>query len=100
MPREERFGIGSKIDSLFIEMLDYLRMSSYASGEVKLTSLTNAIVRIDGLKFFLQLSWEVKLIAQGPYVELASVVEEIGKMVGGWRKGLYAKTPAPKAREK
>jgi len=95
MPREERFGIGEKIDNLFLDTLDGIRIATFTSKETKLSALAAVALRIDGLKFFVQLAWETKLIPQTQYVALGTAIEEVGRMVGGWRKGLMTKTPAP-----
>lgn len=101
MPREERFGIGEKIDVLILDTLDSLRIATYATGEAKLSALTNAALRVDGLRFFIQLAWETKLVASTPYTTIGKNIEELGRMIGGWRKGLVSKTLAPtSAREK
>ncbi|MEK7155383.1 MAG: four helix bundle protein, partial [Patescibacteria group bacterium] len=89
----ERFGIGEKIDSLFLTTMETLREATYASSESKISLLGKAIRSLDSLRFFLQVAWEIKCIANTQYASLGSEVEEIGRMVGGWRKGLVAKTP-------
>ena len=100
MPHVERFGIGSKIDWLFLEMLDGLRKATYAPLHEKIACLESIIKTIDGLRFFLQLSWEISLIHTTRYTVLAKEVEEVGRMVGGWRKGLLTKTSATNAEER
>ncbi len=94
MPREERFGIGEKIDGLFLETLDGLRIATFTNLERKLAALQIVSLKIDGLKFFLQLAWETKLVSRNHYATLGEAVEEVGRMVGGWKKGLHTKTPA------
>jgi hypothetical protein len=49
--------------------------------------------RLDILKFFLQIAWENKSIHSERYVEISQKLEEIGRMLGGWKKGLQKKTP-------
>jgi hypothetical protein len=95
MPREERFGIGEKIDGLLLDTLDGLRIATYARGEQKLSALAAVSLRVDGLKFFTQLAWETKLVSREHFAELGETLDEVGKMVGGWRTGLQSKTPAP-----
>lgn len=57
--------------------------------------LGKIISRLDILKFFSQLAWENKLIPNDKYIKLSERLEEIGRMLGGWRKGLLEKkTPA------
>jgi hypothetical protein len=91
MDRTERFGIGEKIDSLLLHALESLRAASYASTEKEL-HLRRAIQALDSLRFFLQLAWESKLIPSKHYETLGVMIEEVGRMTGGWIKGLRAKT--------
>ncbi len=57
--------------------------------------LGKTISRLDILKFFLQIAWENKLIPTEKYAEFSKRFEEIGRMLGGWKKGLSEKkTPA------
>ncbi len=93
MPRTEQFGIGERIDTQFLTLLDILRRASFASLENKIALLNNAVGTTDSLRFFLQIGWENTLLRLNQYVPLAHEIEEIGRMIGGWRKGLLAKNP-------
>lgn len=55
--------------------------------------LNKAITRLDVVKFFVQLTWEDKLISNEKYADLLGKLEEIGRQLGGWKKGLQTKTP-------
>ena len=44
------------------------------------------------LKFFLQLGWEHKIIDHKSYGALILILDEIGRMLGGWKKNLGDKT--------
>lgn len=93
MAREERFGIGGRIDGHLLDLLETLRKASYTETARKPVVLGHAIGILDSLRFFLQIAWESKLIHPQQYAELAKHVEEIGRMTGGWRKGILSKTP-------
>lgn len=93
IPKTERFGIGQKIDHLFLEILELSFASSYLPPEQKVIALGKTISRLDILKFFIQLAWENKLVPTDKYAELSKKLEEIGRMFGGWRKGLQQKLP-------
>ena len=73
-------------------------MCVYLPPEPKILLLGKAISKLDTLKFFMQLAWESKLIPNEKYINLSGKLEEIGRMLGGWRKGLENKeknkTPA------
>ncbi len=93
MARDERFGIGKRIDELLLSALEQLREASYSSGSGKITLLGKILQSTDLLRFFFQLAWEGQILQQRQYILLAENTESLGKMVGGWRKGLIAKTP-------
>jgi len=90
-PKTERFSLGQKISQTFLEVLELTFTASYLSFEQKIVLLTKASSRLDILKFFVQLAWEGKLISTEKYIELSKKLEEIGRMIGGWRKGLLQK---------
>jgi hypothetical protein len=92
-PRTERFGIGQKIEHSFLSVLELTFASVYLVAESKILMLSKTIAKLDNLKFFMQLAWESKLIPTDKYSKITESLEEIGRMLGGWRKGLQ-KTPA------
>lgn len=93
-PKVERFGIGQKIEQSFLFVLEMTFTAAYLPPEQKIILLGKAKSRLDILKFFAQLAWEAKLIQDNKYLELSKKLEEIGRMLGGWKKGLESKTPA------
>jgi len=92
-PRTERYNLGRRIDLVFLEVLELSFTASYLPPEQKIIFLSKAISRLDILKFFLQLAWENKLIPLKKYSGLSQNLHEIGRMLGGWKKGLQKKTP-------
>lgn len=100
IPRTERFGIGMRIDSTLLDLLMTLRRAGFASGERKIALLEIAIGKIDDIRFLFQILWETRLISNEQFIQFGQKIEEIGKDVGGWRKGVLAKTPPPRVEEK
>ena len=92
LPKCERFGLGQRVDLLFTDLLDILQKASFSPIETKISLLGGSLIKIDSLRFFIQLCWELKLIPSKQFTTLGKAVESIGKMVGGWRKGLLTKT--------
>jgi hypothetical protein len=93
-PRVERLGIGQKIENLFLSVLEMTFSSAYLSLEPKIIMLGKTISRLDVLKFFIQLAWENKLISTEQHIELSQKLEETGRQLGGWKKGLETKLTA------
>ncbi len=90
-PKVERFGIGQKIERSFLDALELIFLSSYLPPEQKLPLLTKTVTRLDVLKFFLQIVWENKLLTTLQYSALLMNIEEVGRMVWGWKKGIEDK---------
>ena len=99
-PKSHRFTIGSKIDTLFLEAIEYAFVASYTNVAEKQPFINKSIVRVDLIKLLLQLSWEIKALDNNKYIVLSERFVEIGKMLGGWKKQLINKTPAEKPQEK
>ena len=98
--RTARFGIGLKIDNLFLEILELIRKAVYTPINKKIIILEEISGKIDSLRFFFQLLWETKLVSNKQYISLGAEIENIGKIIGGWKKGLISKTSAIKAEER
>jgi hypothetical protein len=58
--------------------------------------VSQAIGKNDLLKFFLQIGWEQKSLDHTHYGSLVLLLDEVGKMLGGWKKSLHEKTPTNK----
>jgi len=95
-PKKSRYTLGDKIDLLFLQTLESLFVASYQNREEKLSTIETAIKKLDLLKFFLRISWELKVLDSQKFIFLSEKLQEIGRMLGGWRKGLQNKTPATK----
>ena len=98
--RTVKFGLGTKIDNLFLDLLESLRRAIYTPINKKIILLEEASDKIDSLRFFLQLLWEAHLISNKQYILLETDIDDLGRIVGGWKKGLISKTSALKAEER
>lgn len=94
IPKRSRYTLGDKIDSRFIQVLELLYIASYQSAIDKLPTLDRALSGIDTLKFFLRIAWELRVFDDKKYSNLSEGLHEVGRQVGGWRKGIQTKTLA------
>ena len=69
-------------------MVELIIKASYSSKAEKLISLTNSSFKLDLLKFFLQIAWDVKSLDNKKYILLSEKLDEIGRMLGGWIKSI------------
>ena len=91
--KTQRRTLGEKIDGLFLETLELAFRASYLSGLQKVAAVENSIVRLDLVKFFLLISWEIGMITDKQYAHLSAPLVEASKMLVGWKAYLEKKTP-------
>ncbi|MBI5794071.1 four helix bundle protein [Candidatus Uhrbacteria bacterium] len=102
LPKKSRYTIGNKIDQLFTDVLESIFVANYLPPSQKLPYVEQAVRRLDLLKFFLQVAWEIKDIDNKKYINLSESLSEVGRMVGSWRNNLKAakeKTPTKSVEE-
>ncbi len=97
LSRVDRYTIGATIDTTFLQLLELIFRATFAYDKFeKLSLVSQAIGKLDLLKFFLQLGWEQKIIDYKNYSALLVTLDEVGRMLGGWKKNIQEKTPAKK----
>ncbi len=89
--KDYRYTLGFKIDSLFVEITEIIYEAQYAKLVKKKLCLEKASLKLDTLKFFLLILWEIKGIDNKKYIHLSKHITEVGKMLGGWIKDTESK---------
>lgn len=93
--RLDRYTVGARIDDTFLSFLELIFRASFAHDKFeKLSLVSQAAGKGDILKFFLQIGWEQKVISHAHYGSCILSLDEIGRMLGGWKRSLQEKTPA------
>lgn len=95
-PKKSRYTLGEKIDRYFLETIESLFSAGYSTKPEKVPFLKRAGVKLDLLKFFLQIAWELQALDNKKYIALSEPLNEIGKMLGGWLRNAEYKTSAAK----
>jgi len=92
--RLDQYTIGAKIDETFLSFLELIFRAGFENVKLEKRSiLSQAISKCDLLNFLLQLAWEQKVIDHKNYGSLIILLDEAGRMLGGWKKSLQEKTP-------
>jgi hypothetical protein len=83
-----RYTIGARIENKFLYLFELLYVAYFTEKDKKATKLLECILVCDTLKFLVLIAWEAKLIAHKQYEVIAVNLDEVGKMLGGWKKNL------------
>jgi len=88
-PRNHKFTIGDRIETLLLDILELLIEAAYTKNKVN--ALNQANVKLEKFRFLVRLSKDLKLISNKQYQFANKNIEEIGKQIGGWKKSRIEK---------
>jgi hypothetical protein len=91
MPRIGRYTTGARIENHFLDLLELIYKAYYAQMENKSGLIVEAISKNDIIKYLLQIAFENKLIKEKEYLNISTKLQEVGKILGGWKKGINQK---------
>lgn len=94
LPKQSRYTLGTKIDSTFLEVIEKILIAGSLPRGQKLPYVQAAVSKFDILKFFIQISWEIKVLDNKKYIAISEHLNEIGRMLGGWHRNLLTETSA------
>ena len=84
MPKLHRYSLGQRIDTLFVEVIEAISIASFLVRDQKQPYVIASIQKIDTLKVLIMILWETKSLDDKKYITLSMLMNEIGKMPGGW----------------
>jgi hypothetical protein len=91
--RSFRFTLGDRLVITVLDILTRLVDATYSRDKARILSEVNAM--LNRLRFLLRMAKDLKLLHVDAYGYAAEQTEEIGRMVGGWRKASVSPAGAP-----
>ena len=88
MPKGARYTMGARIEHKFLELLELLYIAYFTNKESKPEKIDTCILKLDTLKFLISVAWEAKFISHTHFEQISVKLDEVGKMLGGWKKNL------------
>ena len=92
-PRAQRFLLGDRIQSTAMDVLQALVEATYSRD--RLGHLARANLGLEQLRFMLRLALGLRHLDARRHEHAARQIDEIGRMIGGWRKAHAAANEAP-----
>ncbi|MCP4362190.1 MAG: diversity-generating retroelement protein Avd [Chloroflexi bacterium] len=90
-PREQRFVMARYVQDVALRFQEYLIEAGTlpkANRKGKITYLNQADVELTKLRFYLRLCRDLELFDSGQHQHVSRMVDEIGRLLGGWFKAL------------
>ncbi len=88
LPKNYKFNLGDRAQSIASEVVELLLEAYFSPPEHKRDQLTRANIKIEILRRYLRLMFELGLYTSTTYGRFSEMLDEIGRMVGGWIKSL------------
>ena len=86
IPKQDRYTIWQRCESLILDILEGILLVSQAQKTEKLSILEKASTKLNLLRIFIRLMKETKAIDNKKYTAIETIIDEIGRMLGGWIK--------------
>jgi hypothetical protein len=99
-PKTSRYSVGARINDLFFDVIDSTSTAVFLPRQNKLPYVRRAVVKLDTLKIFTQIAWQLGALDNKKYATLSEHLVEIGKMLGGWSGQLSKQNSPAKTEEK
>ena len=91
-PRDYKFTLGDRIAQLLLDLLEWYVEAYYTTDlSIKLNLLMRNNLKLERLRFLIRLAHDFKLFSNQRFGHICSLVDEVGRMNGGWIKQLQKK---------
>jgi len=86
VPKQDRYSVWLRCENLMLEVLEGIVIASHMRKAEKLEPLQQASLKLNVLRVFLRLAKDMKAIDLKKYTRIQELVDEVGRMLGGWIK--------------
>jgi hypothetical protein len=88
VPKQDRFTIYERSEHVILGTIELLLEASYGDKARKAITLERASIKLNVLRFLVRLMKETKTFDAKKYIAMQSLIDEIGRMIGGWIRSL------------
>jgi hypothetical protein len=85
-PREHRHTLARHVCDLALRVHDLLVAARHQPAALRGTTLREADIALDQLRQYLNLAWRWQWLSQGQFQHASGLTEELGRLIGGWRR--------------
>lgn len=88
VPKSQRYTLWQKCENTALLLMEVLFETNYQKSEDRLCSLYTLSNKLDLLKVLIRLAKETRSIDLKQYLIIQEMIQEIGRMIGGWIKSV------------
>ena len=90
IPKQDRFTIFERVDITTLDVIEDILLASSQQKSMKLPTLERASLKLNMLRIFIRLMKDTKALDLKKYLVIESLIDEIGRMLGGWIRSMKA----------
>ena len=83
-PKSARFGLASRLADATLDFLEHVLEAKYTKDRAPI--LGRASITLEKIRFLIRLSFEMRYLSEKQYLFISGMVDESGRMLGGWMK--------------
>lgn len=84
VPKQDRHTIYERSEQLMLDMIEVFFQAGYTRSDNKTVMLEQASVKLNMLRLLIRLMKDTRTLDTKKYVVLQEMIDEIGRMLGGW----------------
>lgn len=88
IPKGDRYALWLRCENESLDLLEAFLTAGHATPAERLPMLKETSGKLDKLKILIRLSHDLRLLDQKKYIQVQTILDEIGRMLGGWLKSL------------
>ncbi len=88
IPKSERYTLWQKCENTTLALLEALIETGHRKGDDRTCALYLVSNKLDLLKVLIRLAKETRTLNNKQYLEIQEIIQEIGRMIGGWIKSV------------
>ena len=93
--KADRYTLWQRAENLILDVIEGILLASHLSKSEKLPQLERVSAKLNVLRIFLRLTKDTKLLDLKKCLLLQEIVDEIGRMLGGWIKSVKEQKTLP-----
>ncbi|MBI3332081.1 diversity-generating retroelement protein Avd [Candidatus Peregrinibacteria bacterium] len=98
VPKADRYTLWQRAENVILDILEDILSAGQSPKNGKLAHLEQASIKLNLLRLFVRLRKDTKVLDMKKTVHLQQLIDEIGRMLGGWIKSLRSSGTTPPQR--
>jgi len=84
LPKRDRYTLGQRIENCCLDLLKYILSASNSPKQETMSYLKKANIELEFFKVIVRVANKNNLFKIKQYLEVETMLQEAGKMLGGW----------------